>query len=103
SHQSTSIAPQVASAHRRHHLALMIDRTGPSASSSSLERVIRVSAFGVGGVSGFGLGSLVAPSDVGADSCVLLCVGAVVGAGQGEVAYGGELGFDPVQPGGVGR
>ena len=42
------------------------------------------------------------PADVGADGGVLFGVAAVVGAVEGEVAQGGELGLDPVQPGGVG-
>ena len=38
-----------------------------------------------------------------ADGGVLLAVAAVVGAVEGEVADSGELRFDPVQPGRVGR
>jgi hypothetical protein len=43
----------------------------PSASPSSLERVIRMADLGVGGESGFGVGALVAPADVVADRGVL--------------------------------
>ncbi len=43
------------------------------------------------------------PAEVVTDRGVLLGVGAVVGAVEGEVAQGGELGFDPVQPRAVGR
>jgi hypothetical protein len=39
------------------------------------------------------LGVPVPPSDVAADHASLLLVGAVVGAVEGEVAQGGELGF----------
>ncbi len=46
---------------------------------------------------------LVAPSDVVADRRVLLVVAAVIGAVQREVAQGGELALDSVQPGRVGR
>jgi hypothetical protein len=39
------------------------------------------------------------PAHVGGDGGVLLGVAALVGAVEGEVARGGELGLDPVQPG----
>jgi hypothetical protein len=40
---------------------------------------------------------------VGADGAVLFAMAAVVGAVEGEVAQGGELGLDPVQPRSAGR
>src|SRR5207249_8093087 len=51
----------------------------------------------------FVVGVVVAPDDVPADHAGLLLVTGVVGAVEGEVAQRGELGFDAVQPGGVGR
>ena len=44
---------------------------------------------------------LVSPDDVATDHAALGLVAGVVGAVQGKVAQGGELGLDPVQPGGV--
>ena len=49
-----------------------------------------------------GGGAAVAPADVAADGGGLFGVVGVVAAVEGEVAQGGELGFDPVQPAGVG-
>lgn len=46
---------------------------------------------------------LVPPNDVAADHAALGLVAGVVGAVEGEVTQGGELGLDPVQPGAVGR
>lgn len=46
---------------------------------------------------------LVPPDDVAADHASLLLVTGVVGAVEAEVAQGGELGLDAVQPRGVGR
>ncbi|WP_028182565.1 hypothetical protein [Salinispora arenicola] len=46
-----------------------------------------------------GILALVAPADVGAEGGVLLGAGAVIGAVEGDVADGGELGLGPVQPG----
>src|SRR3954453_16473888 len=45
----------------------------------------------------------VPPGDVAADHAGLLAVGGVVGAVEGEVAQGGELGLDAVEPGAVER
>lgn len=45
----------------------------------------------------------VSPDDVAADHAALFLVVGVVGAVEGEVAQGGELGFDAVEPGAVGR
>jgi hypothetical protein len=45
----------------------------------------------------------VPPDDVAADHAALLLVVSVVRAVEGEVAQGRELGFDPVEPGGVCR
>ena len=47
-------------------------------------------------------GVAVSPGDVAADHAGLLGVAGVVGAIHGEVAQRGELGFDAVQPGGIG-
>lgn len=46
---------------------------------------------------------LVPPDDVAADHAALGLVTGVVGAVEGEVAQGSELGLDPVEPGAVGR
>ncbi|MEV4574771.1 hypothetical protein AB0K16_16085 [Nonomuraea jabiensis] len=46
---------------------------------------------------------LVPPQDVTADHAAPLFAGGVVGAVQGEVAQGGELGLDAVETGSVGR
>ncbi|WP_155247739.1 hypothetical protein [Salinispora arenicola] len=46
-----------------------------------------------------GILALVAPADIGAEGGVLLGAGAVIGAVEGDIADGGELGLDPVQPG----
>src|SRR3954469_20238979 len=51
---------------------------------------------GVGGVP-------VPPGDVAADHAGLLAVGRVIGAVEGEVAQGGELRLDAVEPGAVER
>jgi hypothetical protein len=48
------------------------------------------------------LGVSVPPGDVAADHAALFLVGVVVGAVEGEVARGGELGFYSVEPGAVG-
>ena len=56
-----------------------------------------------GGEVAFGLGSGVAPAHVARDRVGLLGVAVVVGAVEREVAQGGELGFDPVEPGRIGR
>jgi hypothetical protein len=45
----------------------------------------------------------VTPGDVAADHAGLGVVAVVVGAVEGEVAQGGELGFDAVEPAGVER
>jgi len=45
----------------------------------------------------------VAPGDLAPDHAGLLAVAGVVGAVEGEVAQGGELGLDAVQPGPVER
>ena len=51
-----------------------------------------------------GIGDVpVPPGDVAADHAGLLAVGVVVGAVEREVAQGGELGLDPVEPGAVER
>src|SRR3569833_3443263 len=49
------------------------------------------------------VGVAVSPADVAADHAALFLVGGVVGAVEGEVAQGGELGFEAVEPGAVGR
>lgn len=46
---------------------------------------------------------LVSPDDVAADHAPLLLVAGVVGAVESEVAQGGELGLDAVEPGAVRR
>lgn len=43
----------------------------------------------------------VPPGDVAADHAGLLVVAGVVSAVEGELALGGELGFDPVETGSV--
>jgi hypothetical protein len=45
----------------------------------------------------------VSPDDVPAEHAALLFLGRVVGAVEGEVAQGGELGLNAVEPGAVGR
>lgn len=49
------------------------------------------------------VGVAVAPGDVAADHRGLLAMAGVIRAVEGEVAQRGELGLDPVQPGGVER
>jgi hypothetical protein len=56
-----------------------------------------------GGEVALGRGAGIAPARVSGDGVALLFVGAVVGAVEREVAQGGELRLDPVQPGGVDR
>jgi len=46
---------------------------------------------------------VVAPDDVSADHAGLFLVGSVVGAVEGDVAQGRELGFYAVEPGRIGR
>src|SRR3712207_8482520 len=49
-----------------------------------------------------GIGDVpVPPGDVAADHAGLLAMGLVVGAVEGEIPQGGELGLDPVEPGSV--
>jgi hypothetical protein len=44
----------------------------------------------------------VTPDDAAADHAALLLVAGMVGAVEGEVTQGGELGFYPVEPGTIG-
>src|SRR5918993_4227600 len=69
-------------------------RAAPSAaSSSSWCRVQREASLG--------LGALVVPAEVAGDRGFPGGVAGVAAAVEGEVAQRGELGLDPVQPGGV--
>ena len=78
-------------------------RPVPSAASSNVGLVTGPGADdGVRGEAGLGVGVGVAPADVPVDHLAPPGVGVVIGAAEREVAQGGELRFDPVQPRGVG-
>jgi hypothetical protein len=81
---------------------VMLFAYGPDADAlfAVMEPVLRDLPFRPGNAV---FGACVVLADVGGDGGVLLVVGAMIGAVQREVAQGGELGFDPVQPGSVGR
>src|SRR5881227_1238029 len=63
-----------------------------SAASGNVRPVHDLAEAFVGGV-------FVPPDGVAADHAPLLLVTGVVGAIEGEVAQGGELGLDPIEPG----
>ena len=67
----------------------------PSASSGNVCPVDDSAEAAVTGIA-------VPPGDVAADHAGLLGMAGVIGAVQGKVAQRGELGLDPVQPGGIG-
>ena len=59
--------------------------------------------FGLDREVAFGSSSSVAPAVVAGGGLALLLMGPVIGAVEGEVPQGGELGFDPGQPRAVRR